>query len=106
MRFCRFDDNRLGVVVGDEVRDVTAVVDHLPPLGLAAAAWGPLLQPSRHPASADGRSRRRRACTTAERGPASVARRQSRQDRRGAGQLPAASRRIARRHADQFLVRM
>jgi len=32
MRFCRFDDNRLGVVVGDEVRDVTAVVDHLPPL--------------------------------------------------------------------------
>lgn len=32
MRFCRFDDNRLGVVVGEEVRDVTAVLDHLPPL--------------------------------------------------------------------------
>lgn len=32
MRFCRFDDNGLGVVVGDEVRDVTAVLDGLPPL--------------------------------------------------------------------------
>jgi 2,4-didehydro-3-deoxy-L-rhamnonate hydrolase len=32
MRFCRFDDNRLGVVTGDEIRDVTAVLDHLPPL--------------------------------------------------------------------------
>jgi len=32
MRFCRFDDNRLGVVTGDEVRDVTAVLDYLPPL--------------------------------------------------------------------------
>lgn len=30
MRFCRFDDNRLGVVVGDEVKDVTAVYDRLP----------------------------------------------------------------------------
>ncbi len=30
MRFCRFDDNRLGVVVGDEVKDVTAVLDRLP----------------------------------------------------------------------------
>jgi 2,4-didehydro-3-deoxy-L-rhamnonate hydrolase len=32
MRFCRFDDNRLGVVVGEEIRDVTAVLDGLPPL--------------------------------------------------------------------------
>jgi hypothetical protein len=32
MRICRFDDNRLGVVVGDEVRDVTAILEHLPPL--------------------------------------------------------------------------
>ena len=32
MRFCRFDDNRLGVVTGDEIRDVTAVLDRLPPL--------------------------------------------------------------------------
>jgi 2,4-didehydro-3-deoxy-L-rhamnonate hydrolase len=32
MRFCRFDDNRLGVVMGEEVRDVTSVLDELPPL--------------------------------------------------------------------------
>ncbi len=32
MRICRFDDNRLGVVVGDEVADVTAVIDGLPPV--------------------------------------------------------------------------
>jgi len=30
MRFCRFDDNRLGVVEGDLVKDVTAVLDQLP----------------------------------------------------------------------------
>lgn len=30
MRFCRFDNNRLGVVVGDEVKDVTAALDRLP----------------------------------------------------------------------------
>jgi len=30
MRFCRFDDNRLGVVEGDVVRDVTAALDVLP----------------------------------------------------------------------------
>ena len=32
MRFCRFDDNRLGVVKGDMVHDVTAVLDDLPAL--------------------------------------------------------------------------
>jgi len=32
MRFCRFDDNRLGVVKGDMVHDVTAALDALPPL--------------------------------------------------------------------------
>jgi 2-keto-4-pentenoate hydratase/2-oxohepta-3-ene-1,7-dioic acid hydratase in catechol pathway len=32
MRLCRFDDNRLGVVEGAEVRDVTEVSDGLPPL--------------------------------------------------------------------------
>lgn len=31
MRFCRFDDNRLGLVDGDTVRDVTAAADSLPP---------------------------------------------------------------------------
>ncbi len=30
MRLCRFDDDRLGVVTGDEVRDVTAVTARLP----------------------------------------------------------------------------
>ena len=34
MRICRFDDNRVGVVLGDEVADVTAVTDRLP-----AQAW-------------------------------------------------------------------
>lgn len=32
MRFCRFDDNRLGVVEGDQIRDVTAALDILPDL--------------------------------------------------------------------------
>ncbi|MCV0395569.1 MAG: fumarylacetoacetate hydrolase family protein [Rhizobiaceae bacterium] len=32
MRFCRFDDDRLGVVVDDLVHDVTSVLDRLPPL--------------------------------------------------------------------------
>lgn len=32
MRICRYDNNRVGVVIGDEVADVTAVVmDRLPP---------------------------------------------------------------------------
>ena len=33
MRLCRFDDNRLGVVDGSTVRDVTAALDVLPPQG-------------------------------------------------------------------------
>lgn len=32
MRLCRFNDNRLGVVDGDVIRDVTAICDQLPPL--------------------------------------------------------------------------
>lgn len=32
MRICRFNDNRVGVVLGQEVADVTAVVDALPSL--------------------------------------------------------------------------
>ncbi len=32
MRICRFDDARLGVVIGDEIADVTAVTEKLPPL--------------------------------------------------------------------------
>ncbi|WP_309084676.1 fumarylacetoacetate hydrolase family protein [Chelativorans sp.] len=30
MRFCRFNDNRLGVVEGDQVRDVSTVLEELP----------------------------------------------------------------------------
>ena len=30
MRLCRFDDNKLGVVLGDEVADVTEALDLLP----------------------------------------------------------------------------
>lgn len=32
MRFCRFDDDRIGVVANDLVHDVTAALDDLPPL--------------------------------------------------------------------------
>ena len=32
MKICRFDDNRIGVVEGDQVRDVTGVLDSLPQL--------------------------------------------------------------------------
>ena len=34
MRLCRFDDDRLGVVDADSVRDVTAVLAELPTAGL------------------------------------------------------------------------
>lgn len=30
MRICRFNDNRLGLVLGEEIADVTSVLDHLP----------------------------------------------------------------------------
>jgi len=36
MRVCRFDDNRLGVVVGDQVRDVTGALGKLSPIGYPA----------------------------------------------------------------------
>jgi len=44
MRLCRFNDNRLGIAIGDEVADVSAVLDSLPayrwpiPLGDAVIA--------------------------------------------------------------------
>ena len=31
MRLCRFNDDRLGIVDGAQVRDVTAALDVLPP---------------------------------------------------------------------------
>jgi 2,4-didehydro-3-deoxy-L-rhamnonate hydrolase len=36
MKLCRYDDNRLGVVTGEDVRDVTAVLDQLPKIGWPA----------------------------------------------------------------------
>ena len=38
MKICRFDADRLGVVEGDRVRDVTAALDALPPLRWPAPA--------------------------------------------------------------------
>ncbi len=32
MKICRYDDNRIGLVDGDQIRDVTSVLDQLPPL--------------------------------------------------------------------------
>lgn len=32
MRICRFDDNRIGVVEGDEIVDITPILDRLPPV--------------------------------------------------------------------------
>src|SRR5215204_698296 len=32
MKLCRYDDNRIGVVRGRHVHDVTAILDELPPL--------------------------------------------------------------------------
>ncbi|TCU06097.1 fumarylacetoacetate hydrolase family protein [Rhizobium sullae] len=51
MRICRFDDNRIGVVDGDEIADVSAVLEQLPtvrwpyPRGDALIANLPILIP-------------------------------------------------------------
>ncbi|TCU06068.1 hypothetical protein EV132_13311 [Rhizobium sullae] len=39
MRICRFDDNRVGVVEGDEIVDVSAIVDRLPACEMALPSW-------------------------------------------------------------------
>jgi 2-keto-4-pentenoate hydratase/2-oxohepta-3-ene-1,7-dioic acid hydratase in catechol pathway len=43
MRFCRFDDNRLGVVEDGQVRDVTAALDILEPLRWPLPAGDPFM---------------------------------------------------------------
>jgi len=43
MRLCRFDDDRLGVVLGEEVRDVTAVIERLPALRWPFPKGDPLI---------------------------------------------------------------
>lgn len=43
MRFCRFDDNRLGVVEGDEILDVTAALEAIPTSRYPFPAHDPLI---------------------------------------------------------------
>lgn len=43
MKLCRFDDDRLGVVAGDAVHDVTAVLDRLPALRASFPTFDPVI---------------------------------------------------------------
>ena len=43
MKICRFDDNRLGLVEGDVLRDVTAALDVLPSYGYPLPQFDPLI---------------------------------------------------------------
>ena len=43
MRVCRFDDNRLGIVDGESVRDVTSALDVLPPVRYPLPKHDPLV---------------------------------------------------------------
>ena len=43
MKICRFDNNRLGLVEGDQVRDVTAALDSLPACRYPLPAFDPLI---------------------------------------------------------------
>ncbi|MGH8238682.1 MAG: fumarylacetoacetate hydrolase family protein [Steroidobacteraceae bacterium] len=43
MKLCRFDDDRLGVVDGDKVRDVTGVIRKLPPVNYPLPRFDPLI---------------------------------------------------------------
>ncbi len=43
MRICRFDDDRLGVVQGEDVLDVTAALDHLPAVRYPLPRVDPLI---------------------------------------------------------------
>ena len=44
MRICRFDEDRIGVVDGDHIRDVTAIRDRLPPASWPFPAGDLLIQ--------------------------------------------------------------
>jgi 2-keto-4-pentenoate hydratase/2-oxohepta-3-ene-1,7-dioic acid hydratase in catechol pathway len=44
MRICRFDDDRLGLVLGDEVLDVTSALEVIPPQRWPLAFGDPLLR--------------------------------------------------------------
>ena len=43
MRYCRFDNDRLGIVRGDQVHDVTSVLDKLPAVRWPLPAYDPLV---------------------------------------------------------------
>ena len=43
MRYCRFDNDRLGIVRGDQVHDVTSILDKLPAVRWPLPAYDPLL---------------------------------------------------------------
>ena len=43
MRFCRFDNDRLGIVRGDRVHDVSTVLDKLPAVRWPLPAYDPLI---------------------------------------------------------------
>jgi 2-keto-4-pentenoate hydratase/2-oxohepta-3-ene-1,7-dioic acid hydratase in catechol pathway len=43
MRYCRFDNDRLGIVRGDQVHDVTAILDKLPAVRWPLPAHDPLV---------------------------------------------------------------
>ena len=43
MRLCRFDDNRLGIVDGESLRDVTSALDVLPPVRYPLPKHDPLI---------------------------------------------------------------
>ena len=43
MKLCRFDDNRLGIVEGDAIKDVTSVLDQLPPYRLPLPRFDPVI---------------------------------------------------------------
>jgi len=43
MRLCRFDDNRLGVVDGDTISDVSEILDRLPAMSYPASMHDPLI---------------------------------------------------------------
>ncbi len=93
MRLCRFDDNRLGVVDGPIVRDVTAALDVLPRQGYPFPTHDVLVE---HLDRVVDRARTlsaERANARDRRGHAAQSRRKSWQDRRGPGQLREAPRR-------------
>src|SRR5437762_3430160 len=48
MRLCRFDENRLGIIEGETVRDVTAALDVLPQVRYPLPKHDPLIANLQH----------------------------------------------------------